>query len=199
MKSIFLVCMLSVGLTAKGQTKLENLFSRIYFPFDFGVSTLFSEALDNGTLSKTGVEYRLKHKNGLYFRLNFDNRKSDYLLNALSPITNIENGTVQFSDIVIGPGYRIGNQKWQFTGLVQTGNTNYSIDNVAQNSSGFRKISIQRNLLLSKTSTGLEYYLYENAALTFEVSYLYHWQQKDFFIENPNGLTFSIGLTTTLF
>ena len=65
--------------------------------------------------------------------------------------------------------------------------------------SNFKGVSSKRNLFISKASIGVEYYLFETVALTFETSHLYHWQRMDFFKENSNGLMWSIGITTTLF
>ena len=199
MKVFLWIMMLSLPYLSVAQDVKKTFLSHLFFPFDFGGSLYSSESLHSGGLAKTGLEYRFDTKNAFSIRFNFDNRSADYKLKADSKISNIENGTIQFSDLVIGPGYRYGNKKWRFTCLVQLGNTNYSITKVEQNGSSFKGVSTKRNLFISKASIGIEYYLFETVALTFETSHLYHWQKMDFFKDNSNGLTWSIGITTTLF
>ena len=199
MKVLLCFTMFGLSFSSVAQESKEKFFSHLYFPFDFGVAMYSSESLHSGGLTKTGLEYRFHRKNAFFIRFNFDNRSTDYKLKPGSEISNIENGTIQFNDLVIGPGYRFGNGKWQFTSLFQLGNTNYSITKVEQNGSNFKGVSSKRNIFISKASIGVEYYLFETVALTFETSHLYHWQRMDFFKENSNGLMWSIGITTTLF
>ena len=191
--------MLGLSFSLAAQERKEKFFSHLYFPFDFGSAMYSSESLHSDGLVKTGLEYRFNRKNAFFIRFNFDNRSADYKMKSDSEISNIENGTIQFSDLVIGPGYRYGNEKYQFTCLFQLGNTNYSITNVEQNGSSFKGVSTKRNLIISKASFGIENYIFETVALSLETSHLYHWQKKDFFKENSNRLTWSIGITTTLF
>jgi hypothetical protein len=61
----------------------------------------------NGGQVKTGLEYRMKKENGLFFRFNFDNRNNRFEVTETAT-TNVVEGQLKFADYAIGFGYRIG-------------------------------------------------------------------------------------------
>lgn len=199
MKKYWLLGMIFWSTTAIAQKNNESFFSRIYFPFDVGGAVYPSNILAYGGLAKTSLEYRFEHQNSFFIRFNYDNRKAEYHLPITAEFTNLQNSDVHFSDLVLGLGYRKGSKRWQWVSLVQAGPTAYSVPSIQPSGDSFRKTSRSESVWISKITTGIEYYLYERVALTLEVTHLYHWQQQDFFADQPSAFAWSIGFTTPLF
>lgn len=62
---------------AQADTSKTSFLSKLYFPFDFGYTLSEQKGILNGGQVKTGLEYRMKKENGLFFRFNFELSSTD--------------------------------------------------------------------------------------------------------------------------
>lgn len=78
MKSLLIIfTFLSLNVNAQSDNT-ASIFSQFYFPFDFGYAISLQKNMNTGSLVKTGLEYRFKKNNGLFIRLNYNNRSNQF-------------------------------------------------------------------------------------------------------------------------
>lgn len=198
---VILITFLLFGLNTKAQTSKESLSSKLYFPFDIGYLNSPRNNLKPGIIIKMAAEYRLYSKQGLYLRLNYDNRSNSYA-NPEIHETNIVEGKIKFNDFLGGVGYRIrGNHKLRQFTLLQTGISECQYQNIEVSDVNFIVKDKKKTIPIVKLIVGAEYYIGKSAALTFETGYIWHLEDTPFGQNHMNegALSFSIGLTTTLF
>jgi hypothetical protein len=179
-----------ITFTANAQTSTDStFFSRLYLPFGTGSSTTDDSKTYSGKVLLSGLEYRIRKTNGLFFRFNFDYRLQKYKITGNSTY-NVSEGRLEFTDYLIGFGNRFGKKKLRIFGLIQCGITSYK----------YLVVSGQENETPAFRGTmGLEYYLNSNIAFTFESSYTSIPTYSLFWDKSLHILEFSLGLTTTLF
>ncbi len=189
------------GLSINAQTPKEPLSSKLYFPFDIGYLNSPRNNLKPGIIVKMAIEYRLHSTQGLYFRLNYDNRSNSYENQEVQG-TNIVKGKIKFNDYLGGIGYRIrGNYKFRQFALLQTGISTCQYQNIETSDVNFIVKDKKKDIPVIKLTAGAEYYIGKSAALTFEAGYIWHLEDTPFGQNqmNEGALSFSVGLTTTLF
>lgn len=189
------------GLSINAQNPKESLSSKLYFPFDIGYLNSPRNNLKPGIIVRTALEYRLHSTQGLYFRLNYDNRSNSYENQEVQG-TNIIKGKIKFNDYLGGVGYRIsGNSKFRQFALLQTGMSTCQYQNIEISDINFIVKDKKKNIPVLKLTAGAEYYIGKSAALTFETGYIWHLEDTPFGQNhiNEGAISFSIGLTTTLF
>ncbi len=114
---LFIFCCLpffSFGQNLNGVYEKENISkTAIFLPaLEIGYMNEQTRFLGGGLLMKTSIEYRTK-KN-IFFKLNFDAANTRYNLDAIPDETNIIEGTTSMEDLLLGVGYRLGNDKVQW-------------------------------------------------------------------------------------
>ncbi|SBV95967.1 exported hypothetical protein [uncultured Dysgonomonas sp.] len=198
---VILITFLLFGLNINAQASKQSLSSKLYFLFDIGYLNSPKNNLKPGTIVKMAAEYRLDRAQGLYFRLNYDNRSNSYT-NPEIQETNIVKGKIKFNDFLGGLGYRIrGNYKFRQFALLQSGISACQYQNIETADMNFIVNDQKKTIPIVKLTVGAEYYIYKSAALTFETGYIWHLVDTPFGQNHMNegALSFSIGLTTTLF
>ncbi len=205
-KNVIRLILISFCLILSVTTKMafanssDSLRFKIFLPaIELGYAGYQSDELSGGLVVKTCIEYRLKYENAAFFRLNYDNRNASYSINPELFETNVLEGGLQFSDALIGVGYRYGERKIQLFGLAQGGVSFYKVPNFSIENNEVILRNIRSHAVLSRVSLGVEYYLADNAALVFEGFQSFVIEQKDFWASGQNFWGFSIGVTTTLF
>lgn len=177
----------------------DGIRYHIFLPaLELGYVDYGSENLSGGIIVKTAIEYRLKTKNALFFRINYDNRKADYSLNPTG-LNNIIEGKVQFDDLIGGLGYRFGKNKLQFVALLQGGVSFYNFPNFELNNNVLSLRNRNKNVPISRATLGLEYYLDANSAITLEVFQSQFWNKEDFWQNNQGSWGIALGVTATLY
>lgn len=202
-KKTFLTLSLLVLLSLQsfGQTeeeKLKGIRYKIFLPsLEVGYVTYGAAELGGGVMIKTAIEYRLKTKNSLYFRLNYDNRDAKYKVQPTG-LTNVIEGKVQFSDLIGGIGYRFGKDV-QFIALLQAGTSFYTIPSFELVNNVLSLRNLNRNVPISRVTLGVEFYLDNNSAITLEVLQSQFWNKEDFWKDNQSAWGISLGFTATLY
>lgn len=196
--ALFLALLSNTLISAQSDTANQNLFSKLYFPFDFGYNFRTPKNIAPGGLIKTGLEFRFKKENGFFFRFNFDNRSHKYTTTENSA-TNVIEGKLRFNDYLVGVGYRIGNRKVKAIGLFQIGIATYEYPIVTGWVNHLQIEDRQSQTTVIKTIVGFEFYVAQNAALTLETNWNLHPQHSIFWNNYFNTFSISLGLTTTLF
>lgn len=197
MKLITLFTFLSLGATAQINTNFPFL-SQLYFPFDAGYALTDAKTLQSGMLFKTGLEYRFKKPVGLLIRFSYDNRSNHYKITQ-NTITNITEGKLKFTDYVTGVGYRVGQRKTRFFGLIQAGISVYNYPSITGSANNFTMTDKQSITPITKYTAGFEYYIAQNAALTLETSYALLPNRSVFWGKDFSMFGISLGFTATLF
>nr|WP_320058357.1 hypothetical protein [uncultured Bacteroides sp.] len=190
-------------ITIKGyaQSPKESFSSKLYFPFSIGYLNSPKNNLEPGIIVKMAMEYRFHSTDGMFLRLNYDNRSNSYKKDEIQG-TNIIQGKIKFNDYLGGIGYRIsGKRKLRQFGLLQGGLSSCVYQNVATSQDNFIMKDKAKTIPIIKLTTGAEYYIGKSAALTFELDYIWHLKDTPFGQNHMNEGAFgiSIGLTTTLF
>ncbi|WP_183560434.1 outer membrane beta-barrel protein [Mucilaginibacter sp. SP1R1] len=200
LKSLF--CILAAGLFTKAYGQDESFTSKIYFPGSIGLSLPFDNSrlnLKNGTILTTALEYRPVNGDALFIRFNYDAIHNHYQQVYLNSPTNVNTGKLSTSIFSLGVGYRARAGIIRLFGILQPGLAINSYDRVNFNPQAISIDQISRRHLSVKLTGGMEYYLAEHFALTFESSYFYLSPRGNYRLLNPQSLNFSIGFTTTLF
>ena len=153
--------------------------------------------LSGGLLMKTSVEVRTK-KN-IFFKLNFDAASTRYNLDAVPDETNIIEGTTAMEDLLLGVGYRIGKNKVQWFLLNQVGIRFYDYPEINHDNDAISVLQKNKSTGFNRFSLGVEYYLDDKMAVTFEGFFGSTLQQKDFWEDKNSSLGLTIGVTTALF
>ncbi len=114
-KNLVSVVMLFAFLIAFSQSEtdstLNKIASQIFLPsFDIGFQFPNSSLIGNSMVVKTSVEYRFKNNDDFFLRLGLDTYGATYNLSEINNTTNNIEGTVQFNDFLVSPGYRFGGE-----------------------------------------------------------------------------------------
>jgi hypothetical protein len=195
---IFVFSFFSKNALAQADTSKASFLSKLYFPFDLGYTLSEQKSILNGGQVKTGLEYRMKKENGLFFRFNFDNRNNRFEVTETAT-TNVVEGQLKFADYAIGFGYRIGKKNIKAFALCQAGISTYNFPSITGICNNFKIKENQANTPVFKTTLGLEYYVAKNAAITIESVYILQTSNSIFWNKSFSTFGISIGLTTTLF
>ncbi|GAB4417415.1 MAG: hypothetical protein OHK0039_27730 [Bacteroidia bacterium] len=90
-------------------------WSRIFLPsIEVGYQVSNSSLIGGSLRFGTSIEYRIRNNNDFFIRLNYDTYGARYQLDADNTTTNSIEGKVQFTDILLAPGYRFGDNTFRF-------------------------------------------------------------------------------------
>lgn len=196
--SLFLFSL--VSFIPKSYAQADSFTSHLYFPGSIGINIPLGNAkLKSGLMISTAAEYRPDDQDGLFFRFNYDVINSHYTGIQTKLPTNVNTGKFSESTFVTGAGYRKKIGRVSIFGLLQPGLGINSFEHVKIDGSNISISQITNHHLIIKVTPGIEYYLAEHFALTFEPSYFYVSPNKTYHVPNPQNINFSIGFTTTLF
>ena len=173
---------------------------QIFLPsLDFGYIYNASDFLSGSVIVKTSIEYRFRNNNDVFIRLNYDTHNADYELENISNLTNIIKGTVSFSDVLLGGGYRFGDATSRYFVMMQAGVRFYDYPQAFQDGIIINIENASRNIFTTRLTFGYEYYLNEKSAFTFDLFQNQVWKEEDFWTENGRSFGVALGFITSLF
>jgi hypothetical protein len=194
--------MLFIGLEGIAQDDSlnhENFWSRIFLPsIDAGYQIPNTDLLEGSVRIGTSIEYRIKNNNDFFIRLNYDTYGARYTLGENNTTTNTIEGTVQFTDLVSGPGYRWGDQTFRVMFAAMPGIKLYEYPTAQSDGQAIIIESTNRTVFTTIFLSTLEYYLDEKSALTFSLYQNQVWRKVDFWQDGGSAVGFSIGFITSL-
>ncbi|MDR3695326.1 MAG: outer membrane beta-barrel protein [Mucilaginibacter sp.] len=193
--------MLCFVLFAFGQT--DKFASRIYFPGGIGLNIPSGDeqlSVRPGFSVITGVEYRPKYTNAIFFRFNYDALSNKYKSLPYQVPTNVIRGKLNADFFMLGVGYRRAiSSKAAVYILGQPGISSSGYSSVSINSNGYSIMNVSAYHPAGKAAFGFEYYIVPHFALVAEPGYYHLFSGHGGFIINPNYVLYNIGFTTTLF
>ncbi len=109
------LCLFAGRAAAQTDSTANGFWSRIFLPsiepgYQVPTSGLISPSLRFGT----SIEYRFRNNNDFFVRLNYDTYGARYRRETNNATTNPIEGTVQFTDVTVSPGYRFGDNTFRF-------------------------------------------------------------------------------------
>ena len=197
---IICICLCAISSAQTDFKNPSSIGERIFLPaLEVGYINHLSKNLSGGLIVKTSIEYRINKNSELFTRLNFDTYDAQYQLEKVNDLTNVISGSVLFSDLLIGGGYRLGKIKKRFFILLQPGLKFYyypradktnAIINIEQNS---------KKIFTSRITLGFEYYINDKNAISLDILQNQIWKIIDFWQDKTMSIGMSIGFITALF
>ncbi|MDN3582240.1 outer membrane beta-barrel protein [Mucilaginibacter flavus] len=198
----WIVLLITIWSVKNSYAQTESFMSKIYFPGAVGVSIPFGgldESVKRGLMLNTALEVRPTAGDALFYRFNYDAITNHYQQVYSNSPTNVNNGKLSSSIFSLGVGYRKKAGLVKLFALLQPGIAINSYDKVTDKDGAITINQVTRRHFSMKLSGGIEYYLAEHFALTFEPSYFYLSPRNSYKLLNPQSVNFSFGFTTTLF
>lgn len=195
-----LVSFIGINVYAQDDASQEyDFLGRIFLPsIDIGYQIPNSDLIEGSERIATSIEYRLSNNNDFFIRLNYDTYGARYNLPADNNTSNTISGTVQFSDISLAPGYRLGDNTFRLMFSFMPGIKRYEFPTASVNGQAIQ-VSQEKKLLFTTTAlVTLEYYFDEKSALTFSIFQNHVWREVDFWEDGRTAIGFSIGFITSL-
>lgn len=201
-KTISLIAFLLISITSFSQTKAgneNNFWKRVFLPsIDVGYQIPNSSLLEGSVRFGTSIEYRVKNNNDFFIRLNYDTYGARYNLATNNNTTNSIQGTVQFTDFLIAPGYRLGDNTWRIMFSVMPGIKLYEFPTATIDGQQVVVSQEGKSVFTTSALTTLEYYFDEKSAFTISLFQNQVWKEVDFWVDGGSAVGFSIGFITSL-
>ena len=173
--------------------------SRIFLPsLDVGYLVPNSDLLEGSLKITTSVEYRIRNNNDFFIRLTYDTYSARYRLSDSNNTTNTIEGTVQFQDLFLSPGYRFGDKDFRLMLTFMPGLKFYEFPTASQN--GSQIIISQRSEMIFTTSflASFELYFDQKSAFTLSLFQNQVWRDVDFWADGRAAYGISLGFITSL-
>ncbi len=188
---------------AKGQsetdTTLNKIAQRIFLPsFDIGFQFPNSDLIGNSLVAKTSIEYRFRNNDDFFVRLSLDTYGAQYNLREVNNTTNNIEGTVQFSDFLIAPGYRFGDESFRILLSAMSGIKTYNFPTASLTGTTITIRQKSRSIFTSTFLIAGELYFDQKSAITLSLHYNQVWKNIDFWEDGGAAYGISIGFITSL-
>ena len=199
----YTACLLLLGSIAvaqdEGAEKTNNFWSRIFLPsIDIGYQVPNSDLIEGSVRIGTSLEYRVRNNNDFFIRANYDTYGVNYSLPNNNNTTNTLEGTIQFTDIVVGPGYRLGDNTFRLMFSAMPGIKLYEFPTASLADQTITVRSSAKSIFTTIFLSTLEYYIDEKSAVTFSLYQNQVWRKIDFWEDGGSAVGFSIGFITSL-
>lgn len=183
----------------KQMSQNDTFWGRIFLPaIDVGYQIPNSNLISSSVRIGTSIEYRFKNNNDFFVRLNYDTYSAKYNLTNDNSITNAIEGSVQFTDIVSGPGYRLGDNTFRLMFSIMPGIKLYEFPSASLNGQQILVRAKSKQVFTTIFLSTLEYYLDEKSALTFGLYQNQVWRKVDYWEDGASAVGFSVGFITSL-
>lgn len=194
----YLISYLSMA-QSKTDKILTYLGERVFSPsLEIGYINHGSSNINGSLMFKSSTEYRFQNNSDFFLRLNYDSYNSKYEIHSPQQLGNILKGSVNFSDLILGPGYRHGSQKNRFFVLTQSGIKFFSYPQALQNSN-IIEINLERKRTFTgRITTGYEYYINDKSALTIEGFFGHTFNERYFWQDSRSAYGISLGFVTSI-
>ncbi|MEO1254314.1 MAG: hypothetical protein AAFY41_05445 [Bacteroidota bacterium] len=184
---------------AQGEDKKNSFWSRIFLPsIDVGYQVPNSDLIGGSVRIGTSIEYRIRNNNDFFIRVNYDTHGAKYSLTNNNNITNTIEGTVQFTDIISGPGYRLGDNTFRLMFAAMPGIKLYEFPRATLDGQQITVRSESKSIFTTVFLSTVEYYIDDKSALTFSLYQNQVWKKVDFWEDGGSAVGFSIGFITSL-
>lgn len=204
MKKVFhllILPMAFIGFNAEAQPQDSSakFLRRIFLPsFDVGYQLNASDLIGNSVKTATSIEYRIRNNNDFFLRLNYDTYGARYKLsNPVNTINTVE-GSVQATDLLLGTGYRLGDNTFRLMFSIQPGIKFYEFPLLNLEERDIKVALEGRSVFTTTFLATLEYYFDEKSALTISLFENQVWQKVDFWEDSGVAFGGSIGFITSL-
>jgi len=195
----YTVILLALGLFSVAQDDTESFWSRIFLPsIDAGYQFPNSDLIGGSVRIGTSIEYRVRNNNDFFIRLNYDTYGANYTLSNQNNTTNTITGSVQFTDIVSGFGYRLGDKTFRLMFAFMPGVKLYEFPTASIDGQQIVVRSTSKSTFTSISLSTLEYYIDGKSALTLSLYQNQVWRKVDFWENGGSAVGFSIGFITSL-
>ena len=176
----------------------SNFWSRIFLPsIDAGYQVPNSELIGGSVRIGTSIEYRVRNNNDFFIRLNYDTYSANYSLPNSSTTNSVE-GSVQFTDVLLAPGYRFGDNTFRIMFSPMPGIKLYEFPTADINGQQVIVRSKSKSIFTTIFLSTLEYYVDDKSALTLSLYQNQVWKKVDFWEDGGSAVGFSIGFITSL-
>lgn len=178
---------------------LNKIAGRIFLPsFDVGFQFSGSDLIGNSLVAKTSIEYRFRNNDDFFLRLSLDTYAADYFLKEVNQTSNNIEGTVQFSDFLLAPGYRLGDQDVRFIISTMAGVKTYSFPTASLQNQTILVRQKSKSIFTSTFLIAGELYFDQKSAITVSAHYNLVWKEIDFWEDNGGAFGISLGFITSL-
>lgn len=179
--------------------QVGDFWSRLFLSsVDVGYQVQNADLISNSVRIGTSIEYRIRNNNDFFIRMNYDTYGSAYVLSNGNNTTNTIEGTVQFTDVVSGIGYRLGDNTFRMMISVMPGIKLYEFPTAVTEG---QRIIVRQESKTTFTSiflVTLEYYVDQKSALTFSIYQNQVWKSVDFWQNDGSAFGVSLGFITSL-
>ncbi|MCR5018797.1 MAG: hypothetical protein K6A64_08380 [Bacteroidales bacterium] len=158
MKKIVIACVAAlISLCAAAQ---DSFLSHMFLPVDAGVSLSARDGIGGAFYMRASLEYRPNIHKGLFVLAELDTRTHPYDENGIQ-YTNVAQGDAAFTDILIGPGWRIMfSDQFKLALGLQGGVSFLTLKEVSKASTTeYALEGVDKTYMAVKGSAMLEYYL----------------------------------------
>lgn len=203
-KSCFLLLFGTLYCWANAQSEDDTFFQKlgeqIFLPsIEIGYLENRADALGGGVLMKTSLEYRVRNNNDIFFRLSYDTYDSPYTLESSNSLTDVVKGTALFTDVLLGAGYRFGDNQFRAFLMIQPGLKLYNYPNLVETAGAINIDQSRNSVFTTRTTLGFEYYINEKTAISFDLLQSQVWEEQDFWSDSGSAYGASLGFITSLF
>ena len=176
-----------------------SFWRRMFLPsIDVGYQVPNSDLIGGSVRIGTSIEYRIKNNNDFFLRINYDTYSANYKLSNTTSLTNTIEGSVQFTDVVSGLGYRFGDKTYRLMVAALPGVKLYEFPTASVEEQQIVLKSTGKSVFTTIFLSTLEYYVDEKSALTFSLYQNQVWNKTDFWQNGSAAIGFSIGFITSL-
>lgn len=177
----------------------DNFWGRIFLPsIDVGYQFSNSNWIGNSLRIGTSIEYRIRNNNDFFLRLHYDTYGAKYSLANKNNTTNTIEGTVQFTDIVSGLGYRFGDNTYRLMVAAMPGVKLYEFPTATLDGQLITVNASAKSIFTTIFLSTLEYYIDQKSAVTLSVYQNEVWNKIDFWEDGGSAIGFSVGFITSL-
>lgn len=176
-----------------------NFWGRIFLPsIEVGYQIPNSSQIGSSVKFGTSIEYRFRNNNDFFLRLNYDTYGAKYSLSQENGLSNNIDGTVQFTDLLFGPGYRFGDKTYRLMFSVMPGIKTYEFPSATLSGQQVLISQESRTIFTTYALGTLEYYFDEKSAFTLSLFQNEVWEREDFWQDGTSAWGFSVGFITSL-
>ena len=146
-----------ISITAAAQ---DSFLSHMFLPVDAGVSLSARDGIGGAFYMRASLEYRPNIHKGLFVLAELDTRTHTYDENGIQ-YTNVAIGDAAFTDILIGPGWRIMfSDQFKLALALQGGVSFLNLKEASMaNATEYALSNVDKTYFAAKASAMLEYYL----------------------------------------
>lgn len=201
---IFSLLLLSTNTFAQTSPKneKENFWEHLYMPLEMGISFSTHPNQNPAYAVNTSLEYRFGRVKGWYLDAEYDEHTHSYADKDLKT-TNIIKGDIQYTDWLIGPGWRQPLfKKISATAMLQAGATITTLKDVryVESNDRYHLADNKKVVPSAKLSLGMEYVFDPSFNLFIHASLTQHLQKTQLESDATRGvITISAGFNVNLF